>query len=96
MGKFVTFSESYTYLALHSMLYDIISFSVSKSMSIQRQGYTFYNASLLNFKVLYLKLHSDAYPKFYIWGTYIHFIGILLSLGKTGVRKNSGCGHRWL
>ena len=56
----------------------------------------FYSAILLNFKVLYLELQSEARPKFYIWGKYIHLIGILLSLIKTGVRKISGCGHRWL
>ena len=40
VGKFVTFNESYTYLALHSMLQDINHFPfLNKSMSIQRRGY---------------------------------------------------------
>ena len=42
----------------------------------------FYSAILLNFKVLYLELRSEAHPKLYNWGKYIHLIGILLFLGK--------------
>ena len=47
----------------------------------------FYSAILLNFKVMYLEVRSEAHPKLYNWEKYIPLIGILLLLGKTGVRK---------
>ena len=60
MGKFVTINESYTYLALYSVLQDMNHFPFPKACMRFRDGdifvSIFYSAILLNFKDLYLEL----------------------------------------
>ena len=85
VGKFVTFNENYTYLALHSMLQDINHLNPFPKHEHSETGIfvsIFYGAILLNFKVLYLELQSEVHSKFYVCGKYFHLIGTVLSLGK--------------